>query len=108
MFCLVTDKENSLRRPGADIFLCFFFFSPAPLSFRLTIFFLRLFGEAPELFKNALNVAGSSPNIKCSLIMRKGGKKELECVCYSGRTAVSNKSALSRGLGCSKKEKKKQ
>lgn len=66
MHCLVTDKENS------DAPVQIFCFS---LSFRLTIFFLQLFGEAPELFKNALNAVGSSPNIKCSLIIIKKKKK---------------------------------
>lgn len=75
MHCLVTDKEKS--DAPVQIYIYIFFF-----SFRLTIFFLQLFGEAPELFKNALNAVGSSPNIKCSLIIRKKKKRIGMCLLF--------------------------
>lgn len=77
MFCLPTDKESSgglcSLHPLPHTQTRTTSTHPTSFSFKLTIFFLRMSGGAPDLFKKAPNAAGSSPNIKCSLIAREDG-----------------------------------
>lgn len=90
---LVTDKGSS----GDPLQIHFLFYSTilptthsTSATFRLTVSFLQRSGRTTDLFKNTLNAAGSSPNIKCSLITREGrrvggGRRGgLECPCYPG------------------------
>lgn len=88
-----------------SILICFKYSQLSCLfcGYSLTILFLPLSGKFPELLKNALNAAGCSPNIKCSLIKEKKRKgknvTECKCVCKSGYAPLRNNSLLSCGLG---------